>query len=190
MTLELTKAGEQRAIEGTLATALRGDLGVTEDFPVFVPYFPYAKNDRRVSVLVEGYAFVCSGLPETRYFALESGPLVQKVLSAKGPHGMRILHTLPNYRVVEMQSQLRLLLSSDVTEGTQVRIMGGPYARLIGEVVDVYEDTVAVRFTLRSLDVIAFLERSLLNVNLEDDDLGDKVDPEGIESYEEHFGVH
>ena len=69
VTLELTKAGEAKALDGTLAKAIRHDLRVPDDFPVFIPYAPFIKNAKNVSVLIEGYAFVSSGLPETKYRA-------------------------------------------------------------------------------------------------------------------------
>jgi transcription antitermination factor NusG len=159
-------------MEGTLAKALRNDLGVPGEFPVFVPCSPPSKNIKNVSVLMEGYAFVSSGLPETKYFSLESKALVQKVLSSKGHHGLRILHTIPNHQVVEMQRQLRTLITNDVEEGMVVRITGGCYAKMEGTVVDVFEYKAAVRIPLRSIDIITLVPKSLLNLHPDSDDEG------------------
>lgn len=176
-----------KALDGTLAAAIQHDLGVQKDFPIFIPYAPYTKNVKNVSVLIEGYAFVATGLSETRYFALENKQLVSKVLSSKGPHGIRVLHTIANHRVVEMQRQLRQLVSSDVEEGMVVRITGGCYARIEGTVVDVYEDKVAIRIPLRSIDVIAVVSKSHLNLNPDEDDSVGQLDPDAdFDSYEEH----
>lgn len=190
VTLELTRAGEAKALDGTLAAAIRSELGVPKDFPVFVPYAPYAKNVKNVSILIEGYAFVPSGLPETRYFALENKALVVRVLSSKGPHGIRVLKTIPNFRVLEMQKQLRLLVSADVEQGMTVRVTGGCYAHIEATVVDVYEDSVAVRIPLRSIDVITVIPKSSINLNLDEDELPPIEHGEGdFDSYEEHAAL-
>lgn len=162
-----------KALDGTLASSLRHELGVDRSFGVFVPYAPIVKNLKSSSVLIEGYAFVSSGLPETKYFSLENRSLVSRVLSSRGIHGMRVLHTIPNHRVVEMQRQLRQLVASDVAEGMTVRVTGGCYARLEGRVVDVFDDSVAIRVPLRSIDIVTVIPKSLLSLDPETgDDFG------------------
>jgi transcription antitermination factor NusG len=161
-TLELTKAGELKAIEGKLAQALRNSLGVDDSFPVFVPYSTYNKGGRTVSVrLIEGYAFVATGLPEIRYFALERTPLVSRVFSSSSG-GMRILHTVPNSEVNSMKARLAESMSSDLELGTKVRITGGNYRDLEGQVVDLYDNKVAVRVEFRSLTTITVVPRNLV----------------------------
>lgn len=160
-TLELTKAGELKAVEGKLAASLRALLGVDEAFPVFVPYANYTKGGRTVSVrLIEGYAFVATGLSETKYFALERSALVAKVFSI-GQNGIRVLHTLPNANVVEMRARLAESMSADLEVGSKVRITGGNYRDLEGTVVDLYDKRVAVRIEFRSLTSIAVIPRNL-----------------------------
>ena len=187
MTLELTKQGESKAIEGTLARSIRRDLGVPKDFPVFVPYSCYSKHVKGVSILIEGYAFVSTGLPETRYFSLESKPLVHRVLSTKGPYGMRILNTIPDHRVVGMQGQLREMIAADIEEGMIVKVTSGHYARLEGNVVDVCGDVISVRFPMRSLDVVAVFPRSSVTPDLSDDGIDGGDVPH--ESYEEQMDI-
>lgn len=163
--LELTKAGEQKAIDGTLADALRASLGVPDTHSIFVPYASYSKGGRTVSVrLIEGYAFVASGLVETRYFALERGPLVEQVMSSKGAHNMRVLQTVPDHKVQALIGQLREQVSSDLEIGTRVKIIGGNYVHLEGVIVDLTDDRAAVRIRLRSLDVVAFLPKVFIDV--------------------------
>lgn len=180
----MTKTGEGKALAGTLAASLRHDLGVAKDFPVFVPYAAYTKNTKNVSVLVEGYAFVSSGLPEVKYFALENKHLVARVLSARGPHGMRVLHTIPNHRVQDMQQQLRMLVASDVEEGMTVKITGGCYAHIEGQVVYVFPDRVAVRIQLRSIDIVTVVSKSMVSLDPDDDGVDGASVP--YDSYEEH----
>lgn len=177
--LELTKAGELKAIEGSLAEALRSGLGVSETHPIFVPYASYSKGGRRVSVrLIEGYAFAASGLTETRYFSLERGPLVSRVISTPGPYNLRTLQTVPDDKIRGMMTQLRSQVASDIEVGDQVRVIGGSYLHLDGTVVDLTEDRVAVRITLRSIDVVAWMPKVFVDseVNLAED-TGAEIDP-------------
>ena len=167
MTLELPKAGEEKAVDGSLAKALRSDLGVDDAYPVFVPYTSYEKGGRRVVVeLIEGYAFVASGLPETRYFFLEKGTLVAQIISSKGIHGVRVIHSVPDSRIRSLREQLRESMSSNLEVGTHVRVTGGNYSRLDGPIIDVIEDKAAVRITLRSIDVVAWIPLAALDTNL------------------------
>ena len=166
VTLELTRTGEKKAQDGSLAQHLLKDLGAQEDFPIFIPYVIGGNHGKSLSILMEGYAFVGSGLPETRYFRLEGGPIVQQVLSAKGPHGMRVLHTIPGDRIETMRKQLRLLANADVEIGMAVRVLAGFYTGLEGTVVDVFPETVAVQFPLRSLNVIHLVKKEHLSSDL------------------------
>jgi transcription antitermination factor NusG len=171
VTLELTKAGEDKAVDGTLAKALRSELGVDSTHPVFVPYTSYEKGGRRVVVgLIEGYSFIASGLPETRYFALEKGNLVSQVISSKGIHGVRVIHAVPNSRILSLKSQLHDSISSTFEIGTQVRVIGGNYSRLEGVIVDILNDKAAVRITLRSIDVVAWIPLAAIDSNLNPDE--------------------
>lgn len=157
--------GELRAIEGKLAAMLRRDLAVPDTFPVFVPYATYTKGGRTVSIrLIEGYAFAASGLPETQYFSLEKRSLVTRVFSVSGPGGMRVLQTIANTKILEMRKQLQDILCSDIEIGSTVKITGGNYAHIEGQVVDVYEEKVAVRVDLRSVNIITTVPRSFVEV--------------------------
>lgn len=166
--------GEQKAIDSTLVAALRSSLAVPDDYPVFVPYASYTKGGRSVSIrLIEGYAFIASGLIETRYFALERGPLVERVVSAKGVHNMRVLQTISDLRVQAMMDQLREHVASDLEVGASVKVTGGSYLHLEGVIVDLTEDRAAVRIKLRSLDVVAFLPKVF--IDLIDGSVGDTL---------------
>lgn len=161
-TLELTKPGELKAIEGKLESSLRSLLGVDETFKVFVPCASYTKGGRTVSVrLIEGYAFVATGLPEVRYFALERSPLVSRVFSSS-VRGLRVIHTLPNKEVDGMKARLAESLSSDLEVGARVRITGGNYRDLEGMVVDLYDHRVAVKIEFRSLTSITVIPKNLV----------------------------
>ena len=163
-TIELTKLGERKAHEGTLEPSLRALLSVDSSFPVFVPYATYIKGGRTVSVrLIEGYAFVATGLSEVTYFRLERSPLVARVFSSRQRNGMRVLHTLPNGEVEAMRTQLAESMGADLEVGARVRITGGNYRELEGVVVDLYEKKAAVQVSFRSLTSIAVVPRNLVS---------------------------
>lgn len=162
-TLELTKLGEQKAIEGKLEASIRSLLSVEPSFPVFVPYATYTKGGRTVSIrLIEGYAFVATGLPEVEYFRLERSALISRVFSSRHKNGMRILHALANSEVEAMRDRLAESLGADLEIGAKVRITGGNYRDLEGRVVDLYEKRAAVQITFRSLTSIAVLPRNFV----------------------------
>jgi len=148
---------------------------VDDFFPIFVPYANYVKGGRTVSVrLIEGYAFVATGLAETKYFSLERSVLVAKVFSTS-VNGLRVLHTLPNERVREMRSRLVESMSADLELGSKVRITGGNYRDLVGTVIDLYDKKVAVKVEFRSLTSITVIPRNLAVFASEEDQDGGQI---------------
>lgn len=185
-TLELTKLGEQKAIEGKLDASLRSLLSVDSSFPVFVPYATYTKGGRTVSVrLIEGYAFVATGLPETSYFRLERSALIARVFSSSQRNGMRVLHSLPNGEVKAMRERLAESLGSDLEAGAKVRITGGNYRDLEGVIVDLYEKRAAVQVTFRSLTAITVVPRNLVTFSIPDVSQSPDLESESAVSLEE-----
>jgi transcription antitermination factor NusG len=162
-TLELTKQGELKAIEGKLESSIRSLLSVDANFPVFVPYATYTKGGRTVSIrLIEGYAFVSTGLSEVSYFRLERSALISRVFSSQQKNGMRVLHSLPNREVEEMRLRLAESLGLDLEVGSKIRVTAGNYRNLEGVVVDLYEKRAAVLLNFRSLSTIAVIPRNLV----------------------------
>lgn len=167
--LELSQLGETKAADGTLTKTLVKDLGVTDDFPVFVPYANYLSGGRKISVcLMEGYSFVGSGLPETKYFSLESKPSVHKVLSSMGRHGVRVLQTVKNSKIEELRHKLSEITNAGVEVDSIVDITGGTYAGLTGRVIDACDDKVSVLVTLRSITIITSIPRSSIETTNKD----------------------
>lgn len=158
---------------------MRSALSVPDNYAIFVPYASYSKGGRKVSVrLIEGYAFVASGLTETKYFALERGPLVERVMSTNGPHNLRTLQTVADEKIQGMKDQLRSQISSDIEIGAQVKVINGNYSNLDGEVIDLLDEKAAVRIRLRSLDVVAWLPKIFIDAapNPSEDSSSD-IDP-------------
>lgn len=161
--IELSRAGEQRVEDGTLAQALRSDLDA-DGLLVFIPAASYERGDRRITVhLMEGYVFVGSGLPETRYFALENKPYVAKVMSVRsGRYRIRTPSVISDKHIEELRHQLRQMIVSGIEIGDDVRVTGGQYQALKGLVLGFDGDYAFVRIELRSLEIIATIPRLFL----------------------------
>lgn len=167
--LELTKHGEGKIEEGTLAASIRKCLDVGDDFPVFIPATTYTRGNKRITVhLMEGYAFVGTGLEDFQYFALERQPFIHQVMSTRsGSHRMRALYVVPPSHVATLQGQLRQMVVSDVATGTRVLVVDGTYRGLDGVVEGVEGEFAFVDITLRSLKVIATIPQIFLEVEEE-----------------------
>lgn len=155
--IELTHLGEQKVEDSTLESSLRADLGVPPEHPIFIPVRVYRKGHKTVVIhLMQGYAFVATGLPETAYFGLEKRPYVNQVMSILGgPHQIRTLSVIPNARVEDLRQKLRAQVSSDIKFGDMVEIIDGPFKALDGKVVGSDDDNAFVEIELRSLKLIA-----------------------------------
>ncbi len=167
--LELTKTGEQKVEEGVLEEDLRDALGVEEAWPIFIPSKTYSKGGKKVTVhLMEGYAFVASGLDEVVYFRLEQvNKLVSKVITAKAS-GVRILSTITEVQVETLRRQLAERIATDITPGMSVGIVSGKYKGLEGVVDTVDGEFGVVYIKLRALEVLASIPRVFLEAKLED----------------------
>lgn len=163
--LELTRHGEKLVEENSLASELRRALEVDEEWPIFIPARLYEKKGRTVTVhLMEGYAFVASGLDEVRYYRLEHTKLVSQVLSEhRGRSGLRVLSTIEDSRVAELRRQLNEEVASDIVPGMTVLVTDGIYSRLEGTVIDTEGDYAIVRFELRSLKTISKIPKVFLD---------------------------
>ena len=163
--VELTRAGELKVEDGTLAATLLRDLGVEPDHPIFIPSKTYNKGGRTITVhLMEGYCFLASGLPEVDYFKLERKPYVASVISTRsGPHGMRVLSVVTDREVRRLRRQLQAQLASDIEEGNRVKVLRGKFKGLEGEVLSLLDKKHAwVKFQLRSLCRVTPIPRAFL----------------------------
>jgi transcription antitermination factor NusG len=163
--LELTPLGDAKLMDGTLEAAIRKDLGVEDDFPVFLPlYTAFANQRRELKNLTEGYVFVGSGLPETAYFKLEATPYIEQVLSARtGPYRMRTLKTVTDSHVQALRNKAREAENQLLQPGMEVKIVSGLYKGLKGVLTEVGKNTI-VHVSLRSRDFILSLPKEALTV--------------------------
>ena len=154
--LELTRQGEKLIEEEGFESEIRRILDVEDDWPVFIPARIFKKKGRRVTIhLMEGYAFVASGLDEVRYFRAENTKMIAAVLATRGARGIRALSTIPDNRVVELRRQLNAEVAADIIPGMKVMVTDGVYSKLEGIVLDTQGDHATVHFELRSLEVIS-----------------------------------
>lgn len=161
--LELTKQGEKLVEEGTLSGEIRSQLGVEEDWPVFVPARVYEKRGKRVTIhLMDGYVFVATGLDEVQFFRLEGTKYVERVMAQNSARGIRVLSVIPDEKIQEMRRKLAEEVATDIVPGMHVLVTDGVYAKLEGVVEDVDEDDAIVYFALRSLKCIAKIPKVFL----------------------------
>lgn len=151
--------------EGTLQDEIRKVLDLEDTWPVFVPARIFKKKGRRVTVhLMEGYAFVASGLDEVHYFRLEGTKHVSRVLAdRRGPRGIRALSTIPDSKVADLRRQLNAEVAADIVPGMRVLVTDGVYSKLEGIVLDTQGDHATVHFELRSLEVISRVPKVFLD---------------------------
>lgn len=163
--LELTRQGEQRVTEGSFERIIRKAMTLEDSHGVFIPSMTYKKAGRTVTLhLMEGYAFIESGLPETAYFKIEGHVDIKGVMSSKSPSGMRIVHTLPNREIQQMREKLRLMVMGDVSCGSMVNISDGPYRGMDGLVMDLEEDYAILKIEMRSLAIVTKIPQVFLDV--------------------------
>lgn len=162
--VELTRAGELQAVEGTLEHQLRRDLGVDESYPIFVPIALFRRNGKVTPIhLMEGYVFIASGLDEVLYFGLEKRPYVNSVMSTRqGKNQFRYVSVISDAQVRAMKEKLREMVSQEIPLNAIVDIRGGTYGGLEGRVIGLDDKSGFVRITLRSLDVVATIPRIFL----------------------------
>lgn len=153
--------------DGTIERRLKRDLkGFRDDMEIFVPCATFSKGDQRVTVhLMQGYVFVQSGLPEFRYFALETKPYVKQVMSMDGDHygALRTLSVLADHEIDGLRRKLHEHLVQDLSVGSWVRIVEGRFKNLCGRVRYLLGDEAIVHLGLRSMEVIASIPRAFLD---------------------------
>ena len=167
VTLELTSLGEIKVEEGTLEKILRKELGVDGDseYSVFIPVSQYNQNGRKVTLhLMEGYAFVQSGLLEQLYFDLEKSPYIEQVFSSNPNNGLRVIQTISNEYIQEMRGNLRGMANEGLKIGNTVKILKGAYRLLEGEVLGFDGDAAFVGIYLRSLSAVVTLPKVYLDL--------------------------
>ncbi len=163
--LELTRQGEQKVADGVFEGVIRKAMQLDPSHGVFIPSMTYRKAGRIVTLhLMEGYAFVESGLPDTLYLKLEGHQDIRRVMSSASPSGMKTPHTLSDSEIAKMRDKLRKMVMGDVTPGSTVNISDGPYKGMDGQVLDVEADYAILKIEMRSLAIVTKIPQVFLEV--------------------------
>ena len=136
------------------------------DAEVFIPAsVTQVGEDRVITYLVDGYAFIKRNHPDERYLRLEDTRYVHAVVRAPGTK-RRVLAVLTDRDIDKFRLQIRAHSDQGIGVGDTVLITSGPYKNLQAAVVeDVPEhDSVQVRIELRSKDSLVSLPRSFLSL--------------------------
>ena len=160
--LELTALGEMRAEEGTLPKLLREALK-THNIEVFVPCITYSRGkDRIVLNMMEGYAFVSTGLSEGVYIDLgHNCPYVQRAMFSY-QNGIPVLNTITDSALQELREGLKKMVAVELEVGMEVEVVEGPYSNMIGNIVSMDTDVAHVYIELRSLRAIRSIPKMVL----------------------------
>lgn len=164
--LELSPQGERMIEESGLESELRRHLRVDSSWPVFIPSRHFERCGKKITVhLMEGYAFIASGLDEIHYFRLERSRLVEQVMATRGPHGVRVLSVVTEAKIEELRQRLLNEVSIDISPGMSVRVTQGLYNHMYGSVEMVQGDHAGVYFDLDSLKLLAWLPKAILDTS-------------------------
>lgn len=160
---ELTHAGERLASEGLLELHLRKTLKLEPTHGVFVPYLPLKCEDRvTLFNVMEGYAFVASGLDDRLYFSVtnESMYLRQALHSKQGR--TCVLMTVPDEKVRDLKKRLQDMIAVEIRKNMRVEVSQGAYKGLEGIVAELTPDVAHVLIELRTLRTIRTFPRYAL----------------------------
>jgi hypothetical protein len=159
--VELTRAGERKVEDGTIAPLIRDVLSLPAGHPVFVPSKTYVSGGRKVTVhLMEGYVFVGSDGHDLVIPHRTDQPYIKRLLTTHTPNGGRVLSVVPDSVVAKMESDLAEHVGDDVRPGSSVLVNNGLYSMMEGVVMEVAESgDLVVRFQMRSLDIITVVPR-------------------------------
>lgn len=160
---ELTSAGERLAAEGLLEDHLRRLLKLEPSHQVFVPYLPLKCEDRvTLFNVMEGYAFVASGLDDRAYLAApDTSTYVKSALHSKQGYS-RILMTVPDAKVRDLKQRLAEMVAVEIKPNMKVEVSQGPFKGLEGVVAELTPDLAHVFIELRTLRTIRTFPRFAL----------------------------
>lgn len=131
---------------------------------VFIPAsVTQVGDDRVITYLVDGYAFVKKTQFDQAYFRLEGTRYVQSVVRQTGAN-RRLCACITDRDIEKFRQQIRRHTDQGIDVGDLVVVNSGPYKNLQAVVIeDIPEqDAVQVRVELRSKDSLITLPRSFL----------------------------
>lgn len=160
--IELTSQGERAAEEGFLESVFRDSGSLDPHHPVFIPCLSYEHRGRRsVLSVMEGYAFIGSGVGGDSITRLTNSPYVRNILS-RGKGIRRVFETIPDNAVKDLRVKLNKMIGTELDEGMVVRVNDGPLLGVTGKIMLIYEDKASVLVSMRSINVVKDFPRFLL----------------------------
>lgn len=176
--VELSPLGDQKVEENKIEGILRSLLPRTESpHPIFVPAIQIHKNGRPYMYrIMEGYAFIASGLRDTDYFRLERSPYVESVISSPSEESVRVCRRIPDKDIQDLRVKLHAASSATLSVGNWVKILNGSYAKLEGEVVAVRGEVSDVLVEMRSTRIIVPIKNASLEIQEERTSRADDFD--------------
>ncbi len=161
--LELTPQGESAAEDGLLEGVLRDHGDLDQGHPVFIPCMACThKGVRSVISVMEGYAFVASGVDDSFFDRLRSTPYVRRVMT-RGTGIRRVVETIPDAKIRDLRKNLNEMVGAEILVDMEVRIIDGPLIGIVGKVVEIYGDQASVLVEMRSLYAIKDFPRFFLH---------------------------
>ena len=160
--LELTHQGEKAAESGLLDSLLRKQGGISPAHPIFVPCLSYEYQGRRsVLSVMEGYAFIASGIDRDSYRKFGSSPYVQRIL-VRGSGIRKVPETIPDSAIRDLRLKLNQMVGFELEEGMKVRVVGGPLMGIVGKVIELDGGFASVLVEMRSIHAVKDFPRFLL----------------------------
>lgn len=151
---------------GVIRASIRHML---RDAEVFIPASVVQRGeDRVVSYLMDGYAFVKRAHPDDRYFRLEGSKYVQTVVTASVTNPrVRQIACVKDADIDRFRAQIKVQEDQGIDVNDMVVITSGPYKNLKALVIeDIPEmDVVQVHVQLRSKDSLVTLPRAFLRLH-------------------------
>lgn len=120
------------------------------------------KGVRTVLSVMEGYAFVASGVEGSFFRQLRNTPYVRRVLS-RGAGIRKVEETIPDAKIRDLRKSLNEMVGAEILEGMRVRVADGPLVGIVGKVVDLHGDQASVLVEMRSLYAIRYFPRFFLH---------------------------
>lgn len=158
------------AAEGEDPDFIRASIRhLLRDAEVFIPASVVQRGDDRViSYLMEGYAFIRRAHPDERYFRLEGSKYVHAIVTAPSIDSkIRRVACVKDADIERFRAQIKVQEDQGIDVNDMVVITSGPYKNLKAMVIeDIPEmDAVQVHVQLRSKDSLVTLPRAFLRLH-------------------------
>jgi len=156
--------------DGEDPEAIRSSIRhLLRDADVFIPVSVVQRGeDRVVSYLLDGYAFIRRAHPDERYFRLEGSKYIQTIVTAPSLNNRsRRVACVKDADIERFREQIKVQEDQGICVNDMIVITSGPYKNLKAMVIeDIPEmDSVQVHVQLRSKESLVTLPRAFLRLH-------------------------